>query len=233
MSSKSLTIKELSSRVDDLSKTLHTDLTKFKEEMVNNNQNSSVYKEILNEHFIKRFEEFEMKVNDEIRKIKRDLDLISNNNQKSIDEVEKHSQQNNNRKILIHGITESNENIFNSVIKILAEKMNIQLDKKDFSCCYRIGRKSDAKKRPVLIEFIHQWQRDMVFYNKTKMKGSNLLITEVLTKTVYSWFQECFKKFKHNCWTSYGKVVIIIDGKKKYITNETELNKVLSLKVIK
>lgn len=221
-----MTVKELSTRLDELTKTFQNDLAKFKEEVVNIAPNPTVRNEIVSDNFLKRFQQFEAKVNNDIIKIKQEIQTLSNA-QKNLGDMERCLQQNNNKKLLIHGIDDAEMDPYDSVIDIINNKMDIRLDKKDISCCYRLGQKNKEKKRPVLIEFGQQWRRDMVYYNKAKLKGSSLLITEVLTQSTQEWFKQCYNKFKNNCWTSYGKIFVLCNGKKTAITNQFQLNNIL------
>lgn len=225
MGSKTITVRELSLRLDEMAKTFQSDLSKFKEEVVNVVPTSITRKDTVDEDFICRFAKFEEKVNDDINKIKQQLNNISKS-QQNMPDIDKYIEQNNNKKILIHGLEEVDDDIYDTVLSIFDEKMEITLDKKDIACCFRFGKKTVNKKRPVLIEFAHQWRRDQIFYDKKKLKGTNFLITELLSKSVHKWFKECYKKFKNNCWTSYGKLIVLINGKKIIITNEHQLKNI-------
>lgn len=70
-------------------------------------------------------------------------------------------------------------------------------------------------------------ERGLVFYNKVKLKGSNILITEVLTQSSQEWFKECYEKFNSNCWTSYGTIFVSCIGKNTVITNQYQPKNIL------
>ena len=76
---------------------------------------------------------------------------------------------------LLHGIAESErKNTDNLVLKILNEKMYVDLTFSDLERSYRIGQKkaSSNKPRAVIIEFFSYNMRKRTFSNKKRLKGT-------------------------------------------------------------
>ncbi|KAF9811198.1 hypothetical protein SFRURICE_002567 [Spodoptera frugiperda] len=67
--------------------------------------------------------------------------------------------------------------------------------------------------------------RDKVWYNKTKLKGTGITISEFLTKTRHQVFMAARNKFGvANCWTKAGHIYVLgPDGVRHRIASLTEL----------
>lgn len=227
MAKQPTTIKELSAKMDDISRNLYKDLKDIKEEFQksvstgNNNTNQI--------DLITKLEIFENKANNEFELLQKELQLLHETTKTIQENTDSLLQSTHNKKILLHGIDEGDEkNIYEDVINEL-KNYNVNVIKEDVCNAYRLGKKLANKKRPVVLEFLHQWRRDDIFYNKSTLKGSSILITEMLTKSNYKRFQECFKRFKKDCWTLHGKTVVKVRDKKIIISNDDELRKLLNL----
>lgn len=236
MSHKTITVKELNSRVEKLAETFYRDLNQFKEQFVNKDiVVSNVKTDGLSEkgELIKKFELFETNVTKSVEDLKKEIKLINQNLNKSSSNYDSYLQSANNNKILIHGMDEfKNKDLYNNVLKLIKDKMGIELSKSDIVNCYRLGKNNANKtpqvnkKRPIIMEFVHKWQRDNVFYAKKQLKGDNILITEMLTNSRRTIFTECYKLFKNQCWTRNGTIVILKDGVKTYVSSEEQLKKI-------
>lgn len=79
--------------------------------------------------------------------------------------------------------------------------------------------------RPVIVKFISYVQRNLVFTNKKNLKGSNMGITESLTKNRLKLLNNAKEKFnKNSVWTWDGKIVVLVNKSKHYISTHQELN---------
>lgn len=225
--SRQYTVKELSSKMDEISKSLYKDLNNIKEEIHNSVSNGDLNKDKIN--ILNRLDIFEKKANDEIKFLRNEIKSLSLTTQKILEDADNSVQLMHNRKILIHGVDENGSNVYSDVLNALKDS-NLNITKQDICNCYRLGKKLPNKKRPVVLEFLYQWRRDEIFYAKSVLKGSSLLITEMLTRTNYRRFQECFKRFKKDCWTFYGKTIIKINDERVIICSDEQMKKVLNSK---
>lgn len=64
------------------------------------------------------------------------------------------------------------------VRKILREKMDIQENDIYVERCHRLGPKSPGKTRPIIIKFTMFKDRELVWGNKLKLRGTDIFITE-------------------------------------------------------
>ena len=60
--------------------------------------------------------------------------------------------------------------------------MDIDLDVKDIDRIHRLGVTSENKGWPIIVKFARYSERRKVFKSKKRLKGTNLSITENLTK---------------------------------------------------
>lgn len=133
--------------------------------------------------------------------------------------------------LLIHGIPEDqHENLISKVTGIFSKQMGLTEFSNGFiEVCHRLGTQK-GKVRPVLIRFRELHQRDMIWTNKTSLKGSGLTISEFLTKSRHLMFMEARKAFGVNkCWSSNGKIHIMLPDKTRVtIEQMAELRKLIS-----
>lgn len=228
MSAKNLTVKELSARMDILTENFQRDLEQFKEEIKHSSESSAVGTS--KDELLRKFTLFEEKVNNDIKVLKEELNEVNKSSQNILHEMDNYQQSDNNKKILIHGVEEinKNEDVYSTVIDLLKNKVGVELTKSEINNCYRLGLRSDKKKRPIVLEFINQWRRDEVFAKKSALKGTKILISEMLTKIRYKLFLACFKSFGKNCWTHYGTTFVMVAGRKEKIYSEEQINTLLT-----
>ena len=140
-----------------------------------------------------------------------------------VNNTEKLTLNRNSNILLLHGIDEGSSNMYEVVQHLMLSKLNIDSEKRDFNHCYRLGQKMDGKKpRPIVVDFATRWMRDIVFYSKKKLKGTKLLITEMLTLKNLNVYKIIREIQKISCWTRNGRVICLYNGKKMVIDTEEE-----------
>lgn len=82
----------------------------------------------------------------------------------------------------------------------------------------------------MVVLFTVRWLRDQVFTNKSKLKGSKLMCTEMLTKYRLEVFKKCAAVYGRQCWTSNGTVVVSRDGQKKFISSVNQLPELTAIR---
>lgn len=108
-------------------------------------------------------------------------------------------------------------------------KMKKVIQKSDIVDCYRFGKKDKHKHkiRPIIVEFLHVWKRNEIFYEKSALKTTKVFISELLSADCYKLYREIREKFSGECWTKNGKVVFIMNGRKYFVSNRDEYNTIV------
>ena len=129
--------------------------------------------------------------------------------------------------LLVHGVDEvqGKEDTDQTVLKIINDVLKVPIAKNDINRSHRLGgKKSDAKRRPIIVSFLSYGQRKLVFDNKKKLRGSKTVVTESLTKSRYALLQKCQVTYgRENCWTYDGRIYCVQDETKFCVTNEVDL----------
>lgn len=139
-----------------------------------------------------------------LSKLKTQLELLTLG-------LDKHETIMRGKVLLFHGIPEKpNENLQDSVIKVLANQMKISdIGPQHIKVCHRLGS-TPGKIRPTLVRFYNMEQRHIVWENKTALKSTGITLSEFLTRTRHRVFTDARKHFGvKNCWTLEGRIVIL------------------------
>lgn len=125
--------------------------------------------------------------------------------------------------LLFHGVPDAKtEKIHDVIKKVIVDQVGIsEFTGDSVQSCFRLGNNTN-KPRPVLIRFKDLELRQLIWDNKTSLKGSGITISEFLTKSRHNIFMEARRHFgMHNCWSSDGKIVILLPDKSR---RKVELN---------
>lgn len=165
--------------------------------------------------------------NENIRLIK-----VVNDLETKLDDQE---QRTRNSCLLIHGIEEDeSDNTDNHVLSVINDLMglsDITID--DIQRSHRLGpkttrrntRSANVKPRPIIMKFLNFRKRQLVFKNKSSLKGKKIAITENLTRIRYSLYMAAMAKFgKGNVWTSEGRVMSKANDKILIINSTNDLD---------
>lgn len=159
-------------------------------------------------------------------------------------EIELEDAQNYSRRncLLIHGVKEERgEKTDTKVLEIINKQLGVDITVNDIDRSHRIGKPDTNKKpktrnnkektRPIIVKFVSYRERSNVFYNKRKLKGEPISISESLTPTRYKLYQKCMTTFgKGNVWTIDGRIHAIdrdestAEHVKIIITSEEDLS---------
>lgn len=221
-------LKEIRDRVNQLENEFSNKLLRFKEDMLS--KGSSGGSGPPSDDILIKFQEFEKNIMESIFKIKEDVSKKLSDLEYIVDET---IQKSNNKSLLLHGFLENEgklgeaDDVFQNLINFIQNKFQVHIEKADIFDCYRLGKKSKDKPRPrpLVVEFLHKWKRDEIFYRKSKLKGSPLMLTEVLTGGRLQIFKRCSQLYRGRCWTTNGKVIVLLNGKKVIIRNIEDLTK--------
>ena len=123
-----------------------------------------------------------------------------------IDSLEQYGRRNC---LLIHGVPESpQEDTDNLFIENVNSKLDLNIKARDLDRTHRIGKPAENKIRPIIAKFARYNKRKTVYTNKRKLKGTNVTITESLTKARMIKLNAAKDKFgKENVWTTDGEIL--------------------------
>lgn len=144
---------------------------------------------------------------------------------------ERHEIHLRKKVLLFHGISDSkSEKIHDVIKKVIVDQVGLsEFTGDSIESCFRLGNNSN-KPRPVLVRFKDLEFRQLVWDNKTSLKGTGITISEFLTKSRHNIFIEARRHFgMHNCWSSDGKIVILLPDKSR---RKVELNSELQSLII-
>ncbi|XP_052754449.1 uncharacterized protein LOC128201457 [Galleria mellonella] len=146
-------------------------------------------------------------------------------------EVDLQEMRGRRKILLLHGVSESDREDVNSVVcSVLVDQLKlVEFSTEHISRCHRMGRiTTNEKARPLLVKFRDINTRDMIWSNKTKLKGTNVSISEFLTKTRHDTFMAARQRFGvRKCWTRDGFVHVLgSDGVRHRISSMTELGRI-------
>ncbi|CAH0401913.1 unnamed protein product [Chilo suppressalis] len=144
---------------------------------------------------------------------------------KSVDAVKTRHRQ---KCLLLSGLPEkSDAELANNAVSLLQKHLGLcEITGESIKACYRLGRYKEGRNRPVVIEFTGQHIRSLIWKNKTRLKGSDLVLEEFLTRSRQSAFRAAREHFgMKSVWTSSGNICISTpDGNKVRILSMDELN---------
>lgn len=136
-------------------------------------------------------------------------------------------QKTHENKLLIYGVAEAkDEDLYSAVFSLIKTKMNTPIERAEINSVYRYGRVNNARSRPVVVDFVSLWKRNSIFYKKSALKNSRLVMAEFLTSELYDLFKAVRAKMQNDCWTKNGKVVFLWKGKRHYVTSLEEFKSI-------
>lgn len=143
-------------------------------------------------------------------------------------ELDRAEMRGRRKMLLLHGVQEKEtEDTSTMVSSFFTDKLKItECTNVAFSRCYRLGRPSGNKPRPIIVKFKEAPLRDKVWFNKTKLKGSGVTVSEFLTKSRHTIFMQARQRFGiTKCWTRDGKIhVLAQDGSHHQVESLVELD---------
>lgn len=114
------------------------------------------------------------------------------------------------RKYLIfNGIPEqADEDVCVRISSIVTEQLKIpNVTPASFKACYRLGKKSEDRNRPVLVRFVDVSLKSLIWKKKTAFKGTSYAISEFLTPRRQTLFVHARTVLgMRNCWSLDGNI---------------------------
>ncbi|CAG9822945.1 unnamed protein product [Phaedon cochleariae] len=116
---------------------------------------------------------------------------------------------------IIFGIPESiNQNLQDEFVHLIQTNLGIPITTNDLNDIYRIGQAKTGQSRPVIVEFVRNFTKQIIIKNSFKLKQVKIIITNDLTpkereeqKKLYKHLQEAKAK-NYNAKISYNKLIV-------------------------
>nr|CAI5861893.1 unnamed protein product [Callosobruchus analis] len=113
--------------------------------------------------------------------------------------------------IALFGIPEGDTRTLpDTIANSISAKFKIEVTVDDIHFCYRMGAGARADKkgkhpRPVGVYFVNRWLRDKVFFAKSNLKGSGVVMSEMLTENALQLYKQTKTILgAKNVWTWRG-----------------------------
>lgn len=158
-----------------------------------------------------------LKQNGKINDIIKQVSVLENENlnlKKKLLAAEQKIRKNN---LVIYGVgEEENADITSIITKIFSEKLDIQITSFDINNIYRVGTKSEDKRRPVILELVRYIKKQEIFAQVPKLKGTGISLAHDLTpeereekKILYTHYKDARAK---NYLAKIKKNILYING---------------------
>lgn len=210
--------EEIKRLVKDISKEVLQEMLQNKKFVENI---SETLADKLSQKLLQKVEDLSSQINEHSNKIR----TIQGECEELSQKVEELEQKTNNFKLRFYGIKNENVNTLKDDIQNLIA-MKIGVPDVQINSCFRIKSKGNRNKDPVIVVFDSMKQRNSVYFNKKKLKGSNVVITEELTRIKYDLMLFAKEKLgKTNTWTIEGRIYSWVNGKKFLIKSEEDVRR--------
>lgn len=131
--------------------------------------------------------------------------------QKKYDYLDQHVKRNTLR---FHGILDddhSQENLLDTVLKVINDKLNITCEERDIENVFRVGKydADSARPRTIVVNFSNGIIRTKIFNARKLLKKSGMSIFEDLTKIRYDLLLAAKRKLgMQHAWSAGGKIYV-------------------------
>lgn len=220
-------IKDLDLKVNDLKTFFSSEISKFRNEIekVKTPTTEDDGGDVRISEILNNFDLFSAAVNNRLDRLESQISALRKDMDVCSAQVDKNIQLNNRGKILLLGLEEHpSEDLLSTVVNVINSKLGLSIKKDYIFYSYRLGRKSDKRVRPIVVEFCNMWARNEVLRGKKLLKGSGFVITEFLSPTRYEVFKLARQKFGRDCWINKGMIGFKVNGIVKYVTTAQQFN---------
>lgn len=199
----------------------------------NLDDDSEATEKLINKVCAKFMKQFDAKMDEKFSNINKKLDEMSNSmnalslsvadNSETLcrmdEKLDSLEQLTKNNSLRVLGIPEQdNENIPETIIQFINNKLKVTCELRDIDYVYRIGKfnENGDKPRPVLVKFVQNIKKNEILYVRKLLKNSDFIVFEDLTARRYELLLAVKKKYGNKkAWSSAGKIYFWDDGLKK------------------
>lgn len=115
-------------------------------------------------------------------------------------------------------------------VKVIKERVGVQVEEKDFEIAHRLGKRGGTRPRPIIARLFSRQVRGEVLANRRKLKGTGISIGEDLTQANYNLLKRVSAHSATlSSWSTNGKVwAMLKNGKKLRIDIDTNVTTTLN-----
>lgn len=167
---------------------------------------------------------------EELEVVKKEIETSRRENQKLVemlnektDSLEQYTRRNSLR---VFGVQETKqEDCEKKVLRVLKDKLQLDVLPEQIERCHRAGRFSENKPRSIIVKFISYKDRETVFKSKRLLKNTGIVIAEDLTINRLSLLRQARDAYgdKYGVWSKDGRIIIKTEHKTHRIENRKQL----------
>lgn len=223
LSAMAKTVKHLDGKVSDLQVYFEAELNKFRTELktIKTPDPPCSGDDKLESLFLK-FSLFEATVNTTMQALQNDVKDLKLRYDRLNLALDNNIQEAHMGKLLLYGVPEKDrEDVIAEMSNTIKLKLNISLNETDVIACYRYGKKKtdNSFHRPIFIHFADLRKRGEVFSNKKRLKGTKLVVAELLSPLRYEIYKAAKQKVGGGrCWSNGGRVGFCWNGRAHHVT---------------
>ena len=165
----------------------------------------------------------DQKISSTVESLERRVGDLDNDNRALREELNTMEQYSRRNCLVVHGIPESEtkEDCSDALQHVFNGKLNVSVAPQ---CIDRSHRRT--KPRPVIAKFVSYVTRRQVFSAKRRLKGTNIVVTENLTKRRSDLLNRTrAQPDVKAAWTTDGRIVCLLEnGEKRSIVTERDLD---------
>lgn len=177
--------------------------------------------------FEEKLRKFEADIRRSIEEIKSEIKVVKGGFEEIKRAEEKRLRIANSNALIIKGLPERDgADLIEEVCGLISSKVKVNILKPDINNCFRLGKHDNrsSKCRPVVVKFTCKWKRDEVFFSKKRLKGSEFIISEFLTRSSNNLLLRAKNQLGgRNVWTARGNVVALHNNRKILIRSDDDL----------
>ena len=150
-----------------------------------------------------------------VESLERRVDDLDNDNKALREELDTMEQYSRRNCLVVHGIPETKDHTGEAVLHVFNDQLDVRVTPHCIDRSHRLGRfqPSSNKPRPVIVKFVSYETRRQVFSAKRRLKGSNIVITENLTKRRSELLNRTRTQPDVRCaWTNDGRIVCLLEN---------------------
>lgn len=217
-----VTLGSVNARVEQLAEQFKESMEDFRNKLMQDKTANSKPEDASD--LLSKFSAFETSIKNSLEELKDEVNTLKRESTTISSKVNATEFHKNMKILVIHGIKEKSTDVYKEVLEIFQNKLNVSITMNEIDRCFRLGKNGQRKNpRPLAVQFCQRWVRDKIFTNKRKLKGSNLLISEMLTAGNLNLFKTVKAKFGNAAWTFGGVVYVQCDGNRKMIRSESDV----------
>lgn len=102
---------------------------------------------------------------------------------------------------------ESADDCVKKVVQIFTDSVGVKTTQGDVEVAHRMGQRSGAQARPILVRFFDRRKKDDILCNRRKLKNKGIIIGEDLTHTNYQLLKRAMgHSATMSVWSANGKI---------------------------